>query len=51
MPLFGVNDIDALKKKLDKCCASNEGYRYQGSFDGPPSLLAWVKRDDIATLP
>ena len=48
-PLFGVNSIDDLKKKVSLCVHDHE-YRYSRSFDTAPNILTSIKAEEIGVL-
>lgn len=47
--LFGVDDIDKLKEKIEKCIYDSN-IKYNGSWDAPAAILSCIKVDDIGTL-
>lgn len=47
--LFGVENIEELKKTISKCQMKEE-VRFQGSFDAAPGILKYIKLDEIGTL-
>ena len=47
--LFGVSTIDELKQKVSKCTYNNE-IRYSNSFDAAPSILNYIKIDEIGIM-
>ncbi|HIH34865.1 MAG TPA: TIR domain-containing protein [Methanosphaera sp.] len=48
MPLFGVNTIDDLKKKIS-LCKLNPNVRYRSALP-VPAILSYIKVEDIGTL-
>ncbi len=49
MPLFETNDIETLKKIIDKVNAK-EPVRYNSRFDNAPNILQSIPTEEIATI-
>lgn len=47
--LFGVNDIEELKGKIEKCVYNSE-ISYLRGWDAAPAILNYIKVEDIGTL-
>ena len=47
--LFGVDDIETLKKKIEKCVLDRE-MRYNGSFDCAPAIINYINIDEIGSF-
>lgn len=47
--LFGVNDIEELKGKIEKCVYNSE-ISYLRGWDAAPTILNYIKVEDIGTL-
>ena len=47
--LVGVDSIDELKTRIEKCSSDRE-MTYPGSFNSAPGILAYIKPDEIGTL-
>lgn len=53
MPLFGVDNVEELKKRISKC-VSDDSYRYEGTTSrtgAAPAILSQIDIKDIATRP
>ncbi|SEH23200.1 SEFIR domain-containing protein [Selenomonas sp. KH1T6] len=50
MPLFGVETLDDLKVCLYRCIRDRK-YRYEDTWVGAPSILSWIKIEDVAIYP
>ena len=50
-PLFGVNSIDELKERIEKCVYDKDCH-YSNSWSSSASaILSWIKLDEVAVLP
>ena len=47
--LFGVDCIEKLKEKIEKCVYDSE-MRYSGGWGAAPAILSCIKVEDIGTL-
>ena len=49
MVLFGVSNLEELKKVVGKCVYDSR-MKYSGSWDAAPAILSYIKIDEIGTL-
>ena len=47
--LFGVSDVEELKKVIAKCAYDRE-MCYRGSFDSAPAILNYIEIEDIGSI-
>lgn len=46
MALFGIDNLEELKERIKRCKQEKEMH-YNGNFDFAPSILNYIKIDDI----